>query len=165
MRRSREASGTAVAVSCDVARPDDVDAAVRAAVDTYGRLDVMFNNAGVAPPRRGMLLEDHTDADFDRLVDVNARGVFVGCRVAVRQFKPQGDGGVMVNTGSIAGMVAWGSAVYGGTKAMVIQLTRALAMEGARGYPGELHLSGWDGDELRAGNGRRFPGGTAEGPR
>ena len=125
------ASGTAVAVSCDVARPDDVDAAVRTAVDTYGRLDVMFNNAGIASPRRGILLEEHTDADFDRLVDVNARGVFNGCRTAVRQFKAQGDGGVVVNTASVAGLVSWGSAVYGGTKAMVIQLTRALAIEGA----------------------------------
>ena len=131
MRRIDAASGTAVAVSCDVGRPDDVDAAVQTAVDAYGRLDVMFNNAGIASPRRGILLEEHTDADFDRLVDVNARGVFNGCRTAVRQFKVQGDGGVVVNTGSVAGMVSWGSAVYGGTKALVIQLTRALAIEGA----------------------------------
>jgi NAD(P)-dependent dehydrogenase (short-subunit alcohol dehydrogenase family) len=131
VRQIEAASGTAVMVSCDVARPDDVEAAVQAAVDSFGRLDVMFNNAGIASPRRGILLEEHTDDDFDRLLDVNARGVFNGCRTAVRQFKAQGDGGVVVNTGSVAGMVSWGSAVYGGTKAMVIQLTRALAIEGA----------------------------------
>jgi NAD(P)-dependent dehydrogenase (short-subunit alcohol dehydrogenase family) len=131
VRQIQEASGTAVAVACDVARPTDVEAAVETAVASYGRLDVMFNNAGIASPRRGILLEEHIDADFDRLVDVNARGVFNGCRVAVRQFKEQGDGGVVVNTASVAGMVSWGSAVYGGTKAMVIQLTRALAIEGA----------------------------------
>jgi NAD(P)-dependent dehydrogenase (short-subunit alcohol dehydrogenase family) len=127
----RHVSGQAVAVSCDVGRADDIDAAVRTAVDTFGRLDVMFNNAGIASPRRGILLEEHSDAEFDHLVDVNARGVFNGCRAAVRQFKAQGDGGVVVNTGSVAGMVSWGSAVYGGTKALVIQLTRALAIEGA----------------------------------
>jgi NAD(P)-dependent dehydrogenase (short-subunit alcohol dehydrogenase family) len=131
VRRVEAASGTAVAVSCDVGRPGDVEAAVQIAVDAYGRLDVMFNNAGIASPRRGILLEEHTDADFDHLVDVNARGVFNGCRTAVRRFKAQGDGGVVVNTGSVAGMVSWGSAVYGGTKALVIQLTRALAIEGA----------------------------------
>ena len=124
VRQVEGASGTAVVGSCDVARPDDVDAAVRTAVDAYGRLDVMFNNAGIPSPRRGILLEEHTDADFDRLIDVNARGVFNGCRTAIRQFKSQGDGGVVVNTASVAGMLSWGSAVYGGTKALVIQLTR-----------------------------------------
>ena len=123
--------GTAVAVTCDVAVADDVAAAIGAAVTAFGRLDVVFNNAGIASPRRGILLEEHTDDDFDRLVAVNARGVFHGCREAVVQFKRQGGGGVIVNTGSAAGMVGWGSAVYGGTKAMVIQLTRALAVEAA----------------------------------
>src|SRR5215217_6065732 len=131
VRRVDAASGDAMAVSCDVARPGDVDAAIDAAIQAYGRLDVMFNNAGIASRRRGILLEEHTDEDFDRLVDVNARGVFNGCRAAVRRFKVQGDGGVVVNTASVAGMVSWGSAVYGGTKALVIQLTRALAIEGA----------------------------------
>ena len=127
----RNEGGTAVAVTCDVASADDVAATVEEAVASFGRLDVMFNNAGIASPRRGMLLEDHTDADFERLVAVNARGVFLGCRVSVQQFKRQGGGGVIVNTGSIAGMVGLGSVVYGTTKALVIQLTRALAAETA----------------------------------
>lgn len=131
VRRVEDAGGTAVPVACDVARPDEVEAALQVAVSEFGRLDVMFNNAGIASSRRGILLEEHTDEDFDRLLAVNARGVFNGCRAAVRLFKEQGDGGVVVNTGSVAGMVAWGSAIYGGTKAMVIQLTRALAIEGA----------------------------------
>jgi NAD(P)-dependent dehydrogenase (short-subunit alcohol dehydrogenase family) len=131
VRLVESAGGTAVAVACDVARAGEVDEAVDAAAREFGHLGVMFNNAGIASPRRGILLEEHTDEDFDRLFAVNARGVFNGCRAAVRQFKRQGTGGVVVNTGSVAGMVAWGSAVYGGTKAMVIQLTRALAIEGA----------------------------------
>jgi NAD(P)-dependent dehydrogenase (short-subunit alcohol dehydrogenase family) len=130
-RRIAERGGTAEAVTCDVTQAGDVDDAVAAAVDAFGRLDVIFNNAGIASPRRGILLEEHSDDDFDRLVMVNAKGVFNGCRAAVRQFKAQGTGGVVVNTGSVAGMVSWGSAVYGATKAMVIQLTRSLAIEGA----------------------------------
>jgi NAD(P)-dependent dehydrogenase (short-subunit alcohol dehydrogenase family) len=122
---------TAIAVTCDVARSDEVNRLVATAVDTFGRLDVMFNNAGIASPRRGILLEEHTDDDFERLVGINAKGVFNGCRAAVRTFKERGEGGVVVNTASVAGLVSWGSAVYGGTKAMVIQLTRALAIEGA----------------------------------
>jgi NAD(P)-dependent dehydrogenase (short-subunit alcohol dehydrogenase family) len=124
-----EEGGTAVGVACDVVDPDDVARVITTAVSSFGRLDIMFNNAGIASPRRGMLLEEHTDDDFDRLVTVNARGVFFGCREAVLQFKRQGGGGVIVNTASIAGMVALGSAVYGGTKAMIIQMTRALAIE------------------------------------
>jgi NAD(P)-dependent dehydrogenase (short-subunit alcohol dehydrogenase family) len=127
----KDEGGTAVGVACDVVDPDDVARAIATAVSSFGRLDVMFNNAGIASPRRGMLLEEHTDDDFDRLVAVNARGAFFGCREAVLQFKRQGGGGAIVNTASIAGMVALGSAVYGGTKAMIIQMTRALAIEAA----------------------------------
>jgi NAD(P)-dependent dehydrogenase (short-subunit alcohol dehydrogenase family) len=123
--------GTAIGVSCDVTRASDVAGAVAVAVDSFGRLDVMFNNAGIASRKRPILLEEHTDEDFDRLVAVNARGVFFGCREAILQFKRQGSGGAIVNTGSIAGLVGLGSAVYGGTKAMIIQMTRALAIEAA----------------------------------
>jgi NAD(P)-dependent dehydrogenase (short-subunit alcohol dehydrogenase family) len=126
-----DAGGTALAITCDVVQADDVACAVQTAVEVFGRLDVMFNNAGIASPRRGMTLEEHTDADFDRLVAVNARGVFYGCREAMKQFKRQGTRGAIVNTGSVAGMVALGTSVYGGTKALVIQLTRALAVEAA----------------------------------
>ena len=131
LRLLTEANGNGVAVTCDVVDLDDVAAAVEAAVTTFGRLDVMFNNAGIPSPRPGMLLEDHTGDDFDRLVAVNARGVFFGCRVAVPQFKRQETPGVIVNTASVAGLVGLGSAIYGGTKAMIIQMTRALASEAA----------------------------------
>ncbi|CUU56648.1 NAD(P)-dependent dehydrogenase, short-chain alcohol dehydrogenase family [Parafrankia irregularis] len=123
------AGGTAIPAACDVADPDQVAAVVATAVATYGRLDVMVNNAGIASPRSGMTIEDHTVKDFDHLVAVNGRGVFNGCKEAVRQFKQQGGGGVIVNTGSIAGMISWGGVVYGATKGLVNQLTRALAAE------------------------------------
>lgn len=123
------AGGTAVAVRCDVSDENDVKAMVAAAVSAYGRLDVIFNNAGISTPRPGMALEDHTVADFDKLVAVNMRGVFLGIREAVVQFKKQGDGGVIVNTASAAGMVGWGGFAYGATKGGVIQLTRLAAIE------------------------------------
>lgn len=121
--------GTAVALTCDVTNEVDVQRAVQAAVEHFGRLDVMFNNAGIASPRPGTLLEDHTAEEFNLLLAVNASGVFYGCKAAVRQFKLQGGGGVIVNTGSIAGMISWGGVAYGATKGLVIQLTRALAVE------------------------------------
>jgi NAD(P)-dependent dehydrogenase (short-subunit alcohol dehydrogenase family) len=125
------AGGTAVAQQCDVSNESDVIAMIAAAVDAFGRLDIIFNNVGIPTPRLGALLEDHTVEDFDRLTSVNFRGVFLGSKHAVLQFKKQGGGGAIVNTGSVAGLVGWGGSVYGATKGAVHQLTRAVAIEGA----------------------------------
>jgi NAD(P)-dependent dehydrogenase (short-subunit alcohol dehydrogenase family) len=62
---------------------------------------------------------------------VNVGGVFFGCKHAVIRFKEQGGGGVILNTGSVAGLVGWGGTVYGATKGAVHQLTKAVAIEGA----------------------------------
>jgi NAD(P)-dependent dehydrogenase (short-subunit alcohol dehydrogenase family) len=125
------AGGVAVAEQCDVSRERDVVGAVTTAVERFGRLDIMFNNVGVPTPRLGILLEDHTVEDFERLVGINFRGVFLGSKSAVVQFKKQGTGGVVLNTGSVAGLVGWGGSVYGATKGAIHQLTRAVAIEGA----------------------------------
>ncbi len=123
--------GTAVAVHTDVSNEDDVIAMIQTAVEQFGRLDVLYNNVGIPTPRLGMTLEEHTMDDFRRLMDVNAGGVFLGCKHAVKQFKEQGGGGSIVNTGSVAGLVGWGGTVYGATKGAVHQLTRAVAIEAA----------------------------------
>jgi NAD(P)-dependent dehydrogenase (short-subunit alcohol dehydrogenase family) len=118
-------------VPCDVTQEEQVRELVEAAVARHGRLDVMMNNVGVSTPRLGMSFEDHDAADWKRLIDVNLFGVAYGCKYAMLRFKAQGDGGVIVNTGSAAGMVGWGGVPYGATKAAVIQLTRGLAIEAA----------------------------------
>jgi NAD(P)-dependent dehydrogenase (short-subunit alcohol dehydrogenase family) len=123
--------GTAVAERADVSQDSEVTALVATAVDRFGRLDIMFNNVGIPTPRLGMAFEDHSVEDFDRLTAVNFRGVFLGCKHALVQFKKQGDGGVILNTGSVAGLVGWGGTVYGATKGAVHQLTRAVAVEAA----------------------------------
>jgi NAD(P)-dependent dehydrogenase (short-subunit alcohol dehydrogenase family) len=125
-----EAAGRqAVAERCDVAQDADVAATIASAVGHFGRLDVMFNNVGIPTPRLGMAFEEHTIEDFERLSSVNFRGVFLGCKHAVLRFKEQGDGGVILNTGSVAGLVGWGGTVYGATKGAVHQLTKAVAVE------------------------------------
>jgi NAD(P)-dependent dehydrogenase (short-subunit alcohol dehydrogenase family) len=125
-----EANGAkAVAERCDVAQDADVVAAIGSAVGHFGRLDIMFNNVGIPTPKLGMVFEDHSVEDFERLTSVNFRGVFLGCRHAVIRFKEQGGGGVILNTGSVAGLVGWGGTVYGATKGAVHQLTRAVAVE------------------------------------
>ena len=109
--------GQAIAERCDVAEDAEVAAAVASAVGHFGRLDVMFNNVGIPTPRLGMIFEDHSVEDFERLTSVNFRGVFLGCRHAVIRFKEQGDGGVILNTGSVAGLVGWGGRCTGRPRA------------------------------------------------
>jgi NAD(P)-dependent dehydrogenase (short-subunit alcohol dehydrogenase family) len=121
--------GSGLAIRTDVSQDDDVAAAVAACVEQFGRLDIMFNNVGIPTPRLGMTFLDHTPDDFDRLFSVNAKGVYLGMRHAVTQFKVQGGGGVILSTGSVAGLVGWGGTVYGASKGAVHQLTKAVAVE------------------------------------
>lgn len=130
-RLVEEAGGTAVPFAVDVAKDDEVAAAIQAVVESFGRLDIVFNNVGIPTPKLGMTFEDHTSADFERLFAVNVGGVFHGCKHAVVQFKHQETPGAIVNTGSVAGLVGWGGTVYGATKGAVHQLTKAVAIEAA----------------------------------
>jgi NAD(P)-dependent dehydrogenase (short-subunit alcohol dehydrogenase family) len=130
-QRATAAGGAAIAVTADVSKEADVVAAIDTAVNHFGRLDIVFNNVGIPTPRLGMNFEDHTAEEFNSLFAVNAGGVFYGCKHSVIRFKTQGTGGVILNTGSVAGLVGWGGAVYGATKGAVHQLTKALAVEAA----------------------------------
>jgi NAD(P)-dependent dehydrogenase (short-subunit alcohol dehydrogenase family) len=125
--------GQIKAVQCNVADPDSVDAAVALAVATFGRLDVIYNNAGITVnPVPGVGLRKLIDLPHDemrRVEEVNINGVIFGCQAAIRQFDTQGGGGVIVNTASVAGLTGYGGVLYGATKGAVVQLTRGLAIE------------------------------------
>jgi NAD(P)-dependent dehydrogenase (short-subunit alcohol dehydrogenase family) len=125
--------GTAIPVKCNVADPAEVDAAVALAVKEFGRLDVMYNNAGIGSPSkpdgRQYPFMETTQEHTDRLVSINISGVMNGCQSAIRQFQRQGDGGTIVNTASVAGLIGMGGVLYGVTKGGITSLTRALAME------------------------------------
>lgn len=114
-------------VHADVTREEDVEAAVSHAVDVYGRLDCMFNNAGIA----GAVgpIESVTVEAFDRTVAVLLRGVFLGIKHAAPVMRAQG-GGSIINTASVAAVrTGYGNHVYSAAKAGVVQLTRSVAME------------------------------------
>jgi NAD(P)-dependent dehydrogenase (short-subunit alcohol dehydrogenase family) len=125
--------GVAIAKACNVADAAAVDALVAAAVEAFGRLDIMYNNAGITiTPKAdgsGRSFVEATQADIDRLFGVNIYGVMNGCRAAVRQFDAQGGGGVIVSTASVVGLIGMGNAVYSATKGAVVALTRTLAIE------------------------------------
>jgi 3-oxoacyl-[acyl-carrier protein] reductase len=126
----RSAGGNADPFEVDVTSAKQVEAMVQRAVDRFGRIDVLFNNAGL--PQAFTLFEDSSDALFDRIIDVNLKGVFYGCRAAIPRMKAQG-GGVILNTASTAGIRPRpGLAIYNASKAAVISLTKTLAVELAR---------------------------------
>jgi 3-oxoacyl-[acyl-carrier protein] reductase len=119
--------GAADTFRVDVTQRTSVEDMVRHTVDRFGRIDVLFNNAGL--PQSYTTLEDSDDALFERIIAVNVRGVFNGCRAVIPRMKAQG-GGVILNTASTAGIRPRpGLAIYNASKAAVISLTKTLALE------------------------------------
>ncbi|MFN8681035.1 SDR family NAD(P)-dependent oxidoreductase [Paracoccus sp. P2] len=121
----RAAGGQADYAVVDVTDPDSVTAGF---AGIEGRIDVLVNNAGISNNEPALT----TTADgFDRVVDTNLKGVFLSAQAAARRM--QGTGGAIVNVASILGLrVAGNVAAYAASKAAVVQLTRALALEWAR---------------------------------
>ncbi len=118
---------SAVAVHCDVAQEDQVQAMIQTAEEKFGRLDILCNNAGfgggIAP-----LAEQSTET-WDKVHSVNIRGVFLGMKYGILSMLKTG-GGSIVNTGSASAVVGWkGHSVYGGAKAGMHHMTRAAALD------------------------------------
>lgn len=122
------AGGQAHAVAVNVADFAEVESAVQSAVDAFGRLDGIFNNAGIAG---GAPLLDHDpEKDYHPMIRIDQDGVYYGILAAARQFVRQGGGGVIVNTSSIYGeQAAELSFTYSAAKAAVISFTRSAAYE------------------------------------
>jgi NAD(P)-dependent dehydrogenase (short-subunit alcohol dehydrogenase family) len=125
------AGGTAVEQAVDVGDADSVGALVAATVAAYGRLDCAFNNAGISPGVAAFT--DVTPDDWQRVIAINLTGVFWCMQAELRQLVAQGDGGVIVNTSSGAGVVAApGQPAYTAAKHGVLGLTKGAAQEYAR---------------------------------
>ena len=130
-----QAGGTVRFRHCDVARGEEMDALVSGAVAEFGRLDVMVNNAAIRGEGKPLL--ETTVEDWDRVMAVNARGVFLGCKAAVRQFLTQDPvndvRGRIVNISSQHGMVAApGKLAYGTGKAAAAYITKQVAVDYAK---------------------------------
>jgi 3-oxoacyl-[acyl-carrier protein] reductase len=122
--------GKAVAIHADAADVEAVKAAVEKTVETFGRLDVLVNNAGTAMPKT---FEETTLEEMNRVIDVNVRGVFIATQAALKHMK---SGGRIISIGSAVGerVAAPGLVPYAGTKGAVKMFTQALAREiGNRG--------------------------------
>jgi NAD(P)-dependent dehydrogenase (short-subunit alcohol dehydrogenase family) len=124
--------GDATFVRADVSRAADCDAMVRAAVETYGGLHVLYNNAGVFPDDDGGVL-DTPESTWARVMDINLKGVWLGCRAGIPAMLASG-GGAIVNVASFVALMGAATAqiAYTASKGGVLSMTREIAVEYAR---------------------------------
>ena len=130
VKEIERAGGKAIAIQADAADAEAVKAAIEKTVATFGRLDVLVNNAGTAIPKT---FEETTLEELDRVMDINLRGVFVATQAALKHMK---SGGRIVTIGSAVGerVLTPGLVPYAATKGAVKIFTQALAREvGSRG--------------------------------
>ena len=124
------AGGEAQFIPCDVSQAVAVENLVTQTLEAYGRLDFAFNNAGIEI--ENARLADGSEADFDRIIDVNVKGVWLSMKYELAAMVAQG-GGVIVNTASVAGLgAAPKMSIYSASKHAVIGLTKSAAIEYAK---------------------------------
>jgi NAD(P)-dependent dehydrogenase (short-subunit alcohol dehydrogenase family) len=122
----RSAGAQASFAACDVSRKDQVEAAVRSVVDEFGRIDVLVANAGIVHAAEFLDLEEK---DFDRVIAVNLKGVFLAGQAAARQMASQGGGGAIVNMSSVNAVLAIPNQVpYVVSKGAINQLTKVMSL-------------------------------------
>ena len=127
VQKIREGGGKALYVKADVSKSSDVAAMVDQTVETFGRLDCAFNNAGIMPSK--VRLADETEETWDNVTSIDLKGVWLCMKYEILQMQKQG-GGVIINNSSVAGLRASRvSASYGASKWGVVGLTKCAALE------------------------------------
>ncbi|MGA7909923.1 MAG: glucose 1-dehydrogenase [Candidatus Sulfotelmatobacter sp.] len=118
--------GHCLAVAADASNRDDVQTVVRAAKEKFGRIDILFNNAGIVPMGK---VDAITEDEWDRAMAINVKSMYMFCHAVIPGFKKQG-GGVILNTASATALRAVvDRACYTATKAAVIGLTKSMALD------------------------------------
>lgn len=126
----KAAGGQAVANYGSVTDPEAGEAMVKSAIDNFGRLDILINNAGIL---RDKSFKKMDDAMWDAVIDVHLRGTYLVTKAAWKQFLEQNEGGRIINTSSTSGLIGnFGQANYGAAKAGIAGFTRVLALEGRK---------------------------------
>ncbi len=123
-----DGSGEAIFTNVDVSKAEDSQKMVKTAVDNYGRLDILFNNAGILGPR-GVMTADLKEEDAEKLININFKGVYLGTKYAIPEMIKSG-GGSIITTGSDSAFLGnRGLSVYSATKGAVLAFSRVVAME------------------------------------
>ena len=127
-----ESGGECLFVHLDVTSEEDWLHAVESTVSRFGKLDVLVNNAGIGstrgPDGQRVSIENLTEAQWDLVMDVNAKGVFLGTKHAIPEMRKAG-GGSIINISSIAGLVGGTTAAYGASKGAVRIFTKSTAIQ------------------------------------
>jgi NAD(P)-dependent dehydrogenase (short-subunit alcohol dehydrogenase family) len=127
VRMIREAGGKAIFIEADISKAADAERMIRTTVDTYGRIDILHNNAGIS--QRMVPMAEITEDEWNHIIDVNLKGVFLSSKYAIPVMLKQG-GGVIINTASCAGIVGWaGLSAYSASKGGGILLTKTMALD------------------------------------
>ena len=140
----REAGGEVLPIVSDISSVDDAKKVVATTLETYGKIDILINNAGVLDS--GLkAIDSFSDDDMNRVIDINTKGTMCMLREVSAEMAKTGYGSI-VNVASVAGAMGCGGAAYVASKAAVIGLTRSLAMELAPSHirvncvaPGVIH--------------------------
>jgi NAD(P)-dependent dehydrogenase (short-subunit alcohol dehydrogenase family) len=129
VRLVRETGGEASFIKVDVSREADAKAMVDHAVATYGRVDALYNNAGIMPEADHSVVDTEVDV-WDQVMAVNVRGVFLGCKFAIPQMVDQGSGSI-INIASFVALVGCSvpQDAYTASKGALLSLTRSLAVQ------------------------------------
>ncbi len=153
---AKNVDGEIFAMQADVSKEADVEAMIAKAQSEFGQLDAVLNVAGIAVP--GMLMDVPLE-DYERLMAVNLRGVFLGTKHAVRAMSASGRGGAIINWSSLGGINAsMGTSIYSATKAGVISITKSAAIEaGKQGIRANCLCPGFIYTAMSAG-GEKMPG-------
>jgi NAD(P)-dependent dehydrogenase (short-subunit alcohol dehydrogenase family) len=123
------AGGRAVAVAADVSKEADAKRMVDATIEAFGRVDVLYNNAGIMPQADHSVIDTSVE-DWDRVMAVNVRGVFLGCKYAIPKMVEQGSGSI-INIASFVALIGCSNPqdAYTASKGAVLSLTRSLAVQ------------------------------------
>jgi NAD(P)-dependent dehydrogenase (short-subunit alcohol dehydrogenase family) len=124
----RAAGGDGLFVKSDVSKSADVHSLVQKTVEKFGRIDLLFNNAGVEGQWKPII--EQTEEDWNSVIDINLKGTWLCLKFVIQHMLKQGTGGAIVNMSSVAGLMgAAGAAIYVASKHGVIGLTRTAALE------------------------------------
>ncbi len=125
----KETNGDAISLKADVSSNKDVANMIETAVQTYGKIDILFNNAGIYIPGKA---HEAAENDWDQVININLKGVYLGSKHAIPHMLKNG-GGVIINTASAGGIIGFpDAAAYAASKGGVVSLTKAMAVDYAK---------------------------------